>query len=200
MSVTFTGLLKLHFTRPGKKCFSSAVGSIMLLLLSGICSQCKCTGARLQIKCSSGCVWVWRQPRKLWSLSASSVGIVQRVGLKSAWYRYTMRQSCWGSDDGLFSCTVVLTGCWGKLISEWSGFLWDSYLVACSSCSTWDSHFFPSPLPVSWVVASLLIQLLMVILGIFCHQRWCISVKRVVKVLDVCDHAKSHLHLEFLQL
>lgn len=172
----------------------------MLLLLSDICSQCKCTGARLQIKCSSGCVWVWRQPRKLWSLSASSVGIVQCVNLKSAWYQHTMRQSCWGSDDGLFSCTVVHTGCWGKLISEGSGFLWDSNLVACSNRSTWDSHFFPSPPPVSWVVASLLTQLLVVILDIFYHQRWCILVKRVVKVLDVSDHTKTHLHLEFLQL
>lgn len=174
----------------------------MFPLPSGICSQCKCTGARLQIKCSSGRVWVWQQPRKPWSLSASSLGVVQCVGLKAAWYQHSTRQSWWGSDDDLFSCTIVCTGCWGKLISECSGFLCESNLAlfACSGCSTWDSYFFPSPLPVSWVVASPLIQLLMMMLGIFHHQRQCVLMKCVVKVLNVCDYTKSHLDLEFLQL
>lgn len=119
----------------------------MFPLLSGICSQCKSTGAHLQIKCSSGSVWVWQQPRKLWSLSASSLDVVLYVGLKSVKYQQTMRQSGWDSADGLFSCTIVHTGSWGKLITECPGFLCDSNLVvfARSSCSTWDSHFFSSP-------------------------------------------------------
>lgn len=148
----FTELLKLLSTSPGKQVFLLCGREYDVLLPSGICSQCKCTRARLQIKCGSGRVWVWQQPRKLRSLSASSLGIVWCVGLKSAWYQHTVRQSWWGASGGLFSCTVVHTGCWGKLISE----CYDSDLAvfACSSCSTWDSRFFPSPLLISWVVVS----------------------------------------------
>lgn len=65
----------------------------MFLLPSFICSEHKYTWAHLQIKCSIEHVWVWQQSRKLWSLSATLLGILQCVGLKSSWCQHTLKQN-----------------------------------------------------------------------------------------------------------
>lgn len=160
----------------------------MVLLLSCICTQRECTGARLQIKCSSGRVWVWQQPKKLWSLSTSSLGIVQCVGLKPACYQHTMRQSWWGADNRLFSCSIILT----LLRKSELWFLWN--FLWFKPCSIVVQALAPGRVTAISLSSPDLrsgglppVQLLMAMLELFYHQRQR-HAGRCSEVLNVWDH------------